>query len=182
VQESIGREFPMVLSLAASPNIDQVLAVVEKIVDQFQFLIEKKGLNKALWKNGSPHKEHTAQMLFFAIAYSYCRANNLDISPEADAGTGVVDFKMSAGFNSKVLVETKLSINKKLIAGYEKQLETYKESEETQKAIYLVIDVGGMGKKDQKLLAIKNKRNTEKLPVSDIVFVDGKKKPSASKR
>jgi len=33
---------------------------------------------------------------------SYCQANNLDLSPESDAGRGPVDFKISQGFNDKI--------------------------------------------------------------------------------
>jgi hypothetical protein len=135
-----------------------------------------------LWHNKEAHNENVAQRIFFGIAHSYCAANNLDITPEADTGSGVVDFKFAAGHQAKVLVETKLSTNWKLVGGYEKQLETYKESEQTKRAIYLVVDVGGMGKKDEQLFNLRNERRKKGEPVSDIVFVDAILKPSASKR
>ena len=50
------------------------------------------------------------------------------------------------------------------------------------KAVYLVLNVGQMGNKDQKLLDIKNKAITNKQPYSDIEFIDGTLKASASKR
>ena len=56
---------------------------------------------------------------------------------------------MSRGFNARVLVETKLSTNTRLVHGYESQLQTYKRSEQTMRAYYVVIDVGRMGKKDE---------------------------------
>src|SRR2546430_8635948 len=52
--------------------------------------------------------------------YAYCVANNLEITPEADTGSGVVDFKFAASYVTRVLVETKLSNNKKLVHGYGK--------------------------------------------------------------
>jgi hypothetical protein len=71
-----------------------------------------------LYHAGSPRPEKAAQRLFFAIAYAYCKANNLDVTPEADTGNGPVDFKVSLGFTGRVLVEIKLSTNTKLVRGY----------------------------------------------------------------
>lgn len=124
--------------------------------------------------------EKSAQRLFFAVAYSYCEANNLDASPEMDTGTGVVDFKFSVGAKAKVMVEIKLSDNPKVVAGYAKQLEAYKKSEKTSKGVYVVINVGGMGKKDKDLLKAKNEQAARGEPTSEIVFIDGTKRRSAS--
>ena len=137
--------------------------------------------SKSLW-NGDKHlPESYAQRLFFAVAYSYCRANDLDLSPEADSGRGPVDFKVSKGFNRRVLVEIKLSSNPKVVAGYTKQLEAYKAAEESIRAIFLVLDVGKMGKKDQALYKARNDAAGVGDPVSDIEIVDAIPKPSASK-
>ena len=97
-------------------------------------------------------------------------------------GTEKSDFKFSYGFSSRILVEIKLSTNKKLVAGFQSQLEVYKCAEETMCAVYLVIDVGQMSKKDVASLAIQNEARKKKVPVSDLEFVDGRKMPSASKR
>jgi len=91
-----------------------------------------------------------------------------------------VDFKVSKGFTGRVLVEIKLSRNSKLVEGYTRQLEAYKTAEETVKGYYLVIDVGQMGQKDQKLTKVKNQASQNGSSVSPIVFVDGTKRPSAS--
>lgn len=169
--------FQRLLDLASVNNL------VKKIVEKFQQLIEHNGLNKELYKeNGEPRHEATAQRLFFAIAYCYCEANNIDISPEVDTGTGQVDFKISKGFEAKVLVEIKLSTNSKIIHGYETQLETYKKSERTMRAFYVVVDVGRMGKKDERLVKVKNDASSKGEPLSELVFVDGTIKASASKR
>lgn len=173
---------PLELSLKKSPTIDDVFNVVKQIVDHFKRLIEDKGLWKELWANGKPRPEKSAQRIFFAIADVYCKFSGIDLTPEADSGNGPVDFKYSFGYESRVLVEIKLSTNNNLVSGYEVQLETYKAAEETVRAIYLVINVGRMGKKDEKLLDLKNAHVQLQLPVSDIIFVDGKRKLSASKR
>lgn len=174
-------DYPLALFLASSATPDDVHKIVKKIVAQFQFLVEEKGLWKEFWHDGKRRPEKSAQRLFYAIAHGYCDANNLDVSPEMDTGSGVVDFKFSVGAKARVIVELKLSDNPKVVAGYEKQLETYKKSEETTNGIYVVVDVGGLGKKDQQLLKVKNDRNTRGNPVSDIVFVDGSIRRSASK-
>lgn len=182
VLEEVALNNPLSIRRPEVLDIEKAFVVVQAIVNQFKFLVEKKGLAKLLWHNKEAHHEDVAQRIFFAIAHSHCTANNLDITPEADTGNGMVDFKFSTGHGVKVLVETKLSRNGKLVAGYEKQLEAYKESEQTFRAVYLVVDVGRMGKKDARLIELRNERRKNGEPVSDLVFVDAILKPSASKR
>jgi len=79
-------------------------------------------------------------------------------------------------------VEIKLSTNNKVVQGYETQLETYKASQQTTRAFYVVIDVGGMGKKLERLTEVRNAAQANGRPLSDLVVVDGTLKASASKR
>jgi hypothetical protein len=143
-------------------------------------LITKRRLSEELFANGKPKHERTAQRIFFAVAYPHCKANNLDITPEADTGNGPVDFKFSSGFNARVLVEIKLSTNSKLRSGYGRQLEKYKDAEETSLGFYVVIDVGSMGKKYENLIKMHTDRVNRGLPVSEIKLIDGNRRPSAS--
>ena len=177
-------EFPLDLQkLKPVTTLEVLYDVTKQIVERYRQLIEHNGLNKEMYKeNGKPRHEKTAQLLFFAIAYCYCEANNIDISPEVDSGSGQIDFKLSAGFDARVLVEVKLSTNSRIISGYETQLEIYKQTEQTMRAIYLVIDVGKMGKKDERLIKVRNAATQRGDPLSDLEFVDGSLKPSASKR
>jgi hypothetical protein len=158
-----------------------VKAVVDQIIEQFRFLIEKRRYSEELYHQGHPRPEKAAQRLFFAVAFSYCKANNIDITPEAETGNGPVDFKVASGFRGRVLVEIKLSTNPKLVKGYTHQLETYKNAEQSVDGYYVVIDVGQMGQKDQALIAAKNAAAAEGVVTSPIVFIDGARKPSASK-
>lgn len=182
--EEITSAFPLNIKAAAQPKtLAYVHEIATLIVGQFRHLIENCGLNKELYKeNRQPRHEPTSQRLFFAVAYSYCKANDLDISPEIDTGTGAVDFKFSSGFNARTLVEIKLSTNSRIVPGYESQLEIYKQSQETMSAIYLVIDVGKMGAKDTRLIKIRNDAHKAGEPLSDLEFVDGMLKRTASKR
>ncbi|MEZ6192419.1 MAG: hypothetical protein R3C45_14180 [Phycisphaerales bacterium] len=80
------------------------MSVVFKVIDHFKQLVENNGLNEVIY----PCKEKASQLLFFAIADAYCRANNLDLSPEVDSGRGPVDFKVSSGSDIRVLVYSSL--------------------------------------------------------------------------
>lgn len=181
--EQFAQQYPLNLKKHPTKNLGDVFDVVREIVRQFRHLIENNGLNKELYRsNRAPRHESTAQRLFFAVAYAYCRANDVDISPEIDTGNGKIDFKFSSGFNERVLVEIKLSTNSKTISGYQTQLEVYKTAEETMKAIYLVINVGGMGLKESRLMKMRNEASKRCEPLSDLEFIDGTIKPSASKR
>lgn len=129
-----------------SLNLAEATDAVTKIIEKFKSLIEDKGLWKELWNERltTARLEKAMQRLFYAVAAAYCEANNLDLSPESDAGCGPVDFKMSNGANVKVLSELKRSTNSKLVAGYTKQLESYKDAEGTTQAFYIVIDIGNL--------------------------------------
>jgi hypothetical protein len=179
--DQVAKEEPFEIEKPAQLDLAGVLSVVEQIVEQFRFLIEDRRFSEELYHNDKPRPEKSAQRLFFAVALAYCRANDLDVTPEAETGNGPVDFKVSLGFTGRVLVEIKLSTNSKVVKGYTRQLETYKKAEETQKGYYVVVDVGEMGEKAEALLAAKNEAAAKGEPVSEIIFVDGIRKPSASK-
>lgn len=157
--------------------------IVKDILLQFQDLVENKGLWKELWSDEhKPRKEKAAQRLLFAVAYSYCKANNLDLAPEADSGNGPVDFKFSQGFDSKIVVEIKLSTNNNVVHGYEKQLEIYKKADDTKRGYFLLIDVGNLRKKYAEVQRVRDEFKREHGIASEIILVDGNAKESASKR
>ncbi|OIQ66934.1 hypothetical protein GALL_514950 [mine drainage metagenome] len=62
------------------------------------------------------------------------------------------------------------------------QLKVYEEAEKSFDSIFLILDVGGLDPKLDRILELKNERvsNSERTP--EIVVVDAKRKPSASKR
>lgn len=179
--ETIAGDQPFRLLNPKTPTPDDIAEIVRQIIEQFRFLIEKRRLSEDLYHGDRPRPEKAAQRLFFAVAYAYCKANNLDLTPEADTGNGPVDFKMSAGFKGRVLVEIKLSTNSKVVAGYTRQLATYEEAEEATRGFYVVINVGGMRKKDKQLISERDRVAATGRRTSEIVFVDGLRRPSASK-
>ena len=181
IAATLAAEVPFTIKQPAAMDADGVAAVVEQIIEQFRFLIEDRRFSEELYHAGESRPEKAAQRLFFAVAHAYCKANNLDLTPEADTGNGPVDFKVSKGFSGRVLVEIKLSRNSKLVEGYTRQLETYKTAEETVKGYYLIIDVGQMGGKAKRLIEIRNKTIARSEPASPVIFIDGSRRPSASK-
>jgi hypothetical protein len=162
-----------------SNTANELIDVVKTIVNQFKFLIENKSINTLLWKEkAEPNNEKTTQKIFLLVAYSYCKANDIDINPEMDSGRGYVDFKFSKGFHKKVIVEIKHSYNPNIIDGFSEQLQLYKKAEETLHGFYVIVDVGGIGKKYEKLTEMYNADMEKK---AEIIYVDGLIKPSASK-
>lgn len=178
---ALTQQHPLTLCLRPGATADEIWEVVRAICSHFSHLLERRDIWRLLWHNSKPRKEGAAQLLFFAIASSYCRANNLDLTPEAETGRGPVDFKISQGHAHRFLVEIKLSTNPKLVPGFSTQLELYKQGEDTIHALYLVIDVGKLGDKDQKLLDLRAKALQERGIASEILFVSALPRPSASK-
>jgi hypothetical protein len=87
-RKKIAQRHPLRLSLppARTRTLDDVFDTVLKITDQFTSLVEKNGLWKDLWSGAKRRPEKAAQRLFFAVAMSYCHANNLDLSPKPILG------------------------------------------------------------------------------------------------
>jgi hypothetical protein len=181
----IARKYPISLDRFSNRvlSFQELKEVVNEVLNQFQNLVENKGLWKELWDDkGKPRKEKAVQRLFFAVAYSYCMANNIDLTPEADAGNGPVDFKLSQGFDSKIVVEVKLSTNSRLVHGYEKQLEIYKRADDTDEGVFLLVDVGRIGNKYAEVQRVHRECLEEHGKASEIRYVNGIQKASASQR
>jgi hypothetical protein len=178
---SFSQKFPLHLKTPKTKDGKELRALVDQIVEHFKVLVEDNGVNYLLWQNGTPRKEKAAQRLFFAVADVYCKANDIDISPESDSGGGPVDFKFSSGYSGRVLVEIKLSTGQ-VVHGYKVQLDVYAKAAKTRESIFLVIDVGSMGRKLKDIITAKNENSAKGQRSPDIVVVDATKKPSASKR
>ena len=163
---------------------ENVFSVVQDICHEFKDLIENKGLFKLLVnKEGERVSEKTAQLLFFGVAYFYCSANDLKLSPEVDSGNGPVDFNLSQGFKANVNVEMKIADNKKIEKGLWSQLEIYNRAENAYKSIYLIIKYDDIyDNKIAQLESVLNyrKERGENLPI--LIVVDSAFKESASTR
>lgn len=185
--EYIGRaaaqSTPLVIDIKQPRSPDELRHVVKLIIARFKKDVEDNKLYQFLYKeNGSPQREEFAQRLFWAIADTYCEANNVDLSREPNAGNGPVDFKLSTGYKGRLLVELKKSNNSALLHGFEIQLPAYEKSEAADESIYLIIRVGESESTIKDVLALRAKRLTEGKRVPEVIVVDARKKPSASKR
>ena len=184
---ALSKQFPLDLKRFEGKhlNLFETNAVVEEIIKHFQSLVEDNGIWKEMWleDRGTPRLEKAMQRIFYVAASAYCKANNLDLSPEADAGAGPVDFKVSSGSVQRVLVEIKRSLNTKLVLGYTSQLEIYKRAEKTMHAHYVIVDVGGISSKIARRLT---EAHDAALQVNGIAskmwFIDASVRESASKR
>jgi hypothetical protein len=175
------KKFPLALAFkVAQPAEPDVRSVIVEICEQFKRLVEDNGLWQTLYEKRTqkPRHEHNAQLIFFAIAYKYCRDANIDISPEPNAGRGPVDFKFSRGYQIRVLVEVKLTTNQRLCHGLETQLRIYEKAERTRNSIYLVIDTGGPPERIDRFRELVRQLGPQ---APQVIWVDGLPKESASK-
>ncbi len=106
---------------------EEIMRLVKDTIDLFRRHVEDGNLWEELWIQGKPKKERASQLIYYAIADAFCKANDVDISPEANMGGGPIDFKFSRGYSARVLVEMKRSSGT-VVHGYEKQLEFYKNA------------------------------------------------------
>lgn len=108
VKEEITDRYPLdLLSYTTTASID-VLAITQKICQQYKHLVEENHMYWLLYNDDHTFRdEKAAQYLFYSVAHSYCQANNIDLSRECDPGVGELDFKLSQGFSQKVIIEMK---------------------------------------------------------------------------
>jgi len=137
-----------------------------------------------LWNDDhSPKAESAAQLLFLGIVKHYCKANDVDISKEANIGRGPVDFKLSNGYVQRALIEVKLAKNTKFWRGLEKQLPKYMEAEDVTSGRFIVI---AFNDKDLRRIPEIERRTSalnEKTPfeIRSVVIDAQAHPPSASK-
>ncbi|MBZ5516680.1 MAG: hypothetical protein LAN62_17890 [Acidobacteriia bacterium] len=185
--DEIGREFaqrfPLKIEIKRPTTLSELRVVVDAIIEQFKRNVEENGLFEVLYDDrGKPRRERFSQRLFYAIADSYCAANNVDISREPDAGSGPVDFKLASAYDARVLVEVKLSSHPRLMHGFETQLPTYQKSEGTEQSVYLIVRVPGSDRVVKNVLKLRDKKQADGQKVADVYVVDARPKKSASKR
>jgi hypothetical protein len=116
------------------------LQIVELMIREHKNFVEENGGWKLLWNdNGTSKSEKAAQLLFLGIIKHYCKANDIDVSPEPNIGRGPVDFKVSHGYSFRGLLELKLARNTKFWDGLKIQLPTYMEAEGVKHGYFIVV-------------------------------------------
>lgn len=184
VWHKASREYAKHNPLALPPvkTTDDVFSVLRTICAHFKHLIEEKELHELLYDaGGKPKIEKASQLLFFGIADAYCVANNIDISREPQTGRGPADFKLSRGYEERVIVELKLSSSGRFLDGFTAQLPTYLKAEKASCGLFLIIKVGDHDKKIEKIQKVHRRLSSAGVSVPDLVIIDAVKKLSASK-
>lgn len=174
---------PIQIDLKRPKNVDEVALVVRAVIAQFKKNIEENKLYEVLYRDdGKPRREVFAQRLFYAVADAYCGANDVDLSREPNAGSGPVDFKLSAGYHARILVELKKSDNPRLLHGFETQLPAYENSEASQKSIFVILRVTESEAAIRDVVALREKQVAAGRKVPEVVVIDARPRRPASKR
>jgi len=108
-------------------------------VDRFQHAVEDSDLWRVLWgdKLAKPRSELIVHATAAAMWTSLCQLADIDMTRESDSGRGPVDFKFSAGWHRRALIEVKLLSRSKLRQGADAQLPQYLASEQVSCAYYV---------------------------------------------
>ena len=110
-------------------SLEDLIKLVKSINEIFKDFVENKGINKTFHFRGKPLEEYHVQSAYFIVAELKCRDVDVDLSRESNNGRGPVDFKMSKGYEAKVVVEVKLTSNSRIKNGLRKQLPEYMKAE-----------------------------------------------------
>lgn len=166
---------------AAPPSREELLRAVTEIVGHFRYMVEKNNLWELLWDKDKPKRERAAQLVFFAVAEMFCKANNIDIAPETNTGGGPVDFRFSVGYANRIVVEMKLSKGQ-VVHGYKTQTRIYQEAARTDEAVFIVVNVGGMKNKLGVITKLREKEIASGKKAPNIELIDARRRHSASVR
>jgi hypothetical protein len=172
---------PVTLSVETKQDF---IEAVRQMTEQYRHFVEENRGWRLLWNdNKTPRREIAAQDLFLGIVKHYCKANDIDLSREADIGRGPVDFKVSKGYALRALLEVKLAKNNKFWNGLERQLPTYQRAEEIDVGFFIVILFSDKDRK--RLEAIDRHLQSVKAKITynvQTVIVDARANPSSASR
>jgi len=115
---------------------DDIREMLEFIPDRISY----RGLHKSFWHADKPIKEPEIQVVLDSLFAAYFKDKGLDISREADLGTGKIDFKFYKNHKEKILIEVKLGNSLHSVEkGIKNQLPHYMDAAKYEDAFYLVI-------------------------------------------
>lgn len=164
-------------------NRETLFLFVQKICYLFKSKIENNRMYTLLYnKDGSFKGEGAIQELFWVYAMSYCELFGVDLNREGDSGIGYMDFKFSCGNSYKVILEVKLAGNPQLFHGHEVQLPAYLSAENTESGIYMVFKSEDEDdNRCQKLEQFIQEKSENAPQSSELIIIDARKRPSASR-
>ncbi|WP_371612607.1 hypothetical protein [Streptomyces clavifer] len=112
---------------------------IEALISAYSHGIEESDGWRLLWDKNKFRPESACQSLFRFAASHYCRANGIDMTSEANAGRGPVDFKFVQNWEARALIEMKLASNSGFWHGLTKQTVQYLKSEELKYAFFVCV-------------------------------------------
>lgn len=129
------------MSLTVQPTDDRFGTWVDIMVSRFTHAVEQSDLWRALWNDDLtlPRSESIVQTIAAQVWVAHCEAAGVDINREANIGRGPVDFKFSAGWHSRALIEIKMLSNRRVIDGALRQLPQYLISERIAHGFYVCV-------------------------------------------
>lgn len=138
-------------------------------------VIESNDGYRLFYVKGQPIKRESDLQLIFRLTWY---ASEDDVNAEVNNGRGPVDYKISRGSKDSTLVEFKLASNSKLKQNLAKQVEVYKNANQTKKAIKVILYFN-----DSELQKVLNVLKDLKLKQNkELVLIDARvsNKPSGS--
>lgn len=159
---------------------------VSTLVDRFTHAVEDTDLWRALWNDDltRPRMEKIVQAVAGALWVDSCKAANVDLSREANVGRGPVDFKFSAGWERRALLEVKLLSSSALVRGAEAQLKQYLRSEQIRCGYYVCVGFTDADFNQDRLARVRETCTTLTAQAGWTItprFIDARPKKSASK-
>lgn len=125
--------------LVGQPSEADFHARLGALVDRFARAVEHSDLWRVYWNDEltRARKEKIVQAVAGQMWVLLCERSDVDISREANVGRGPVDFKFSAGWRRRALIELKLMSSRNLRQGAEAPLPQYMISERISSAYYV---------------------------------------------
>ena len=129
---TVARAEAITATPVSQPRQEDFLPWVGILVDRFQHAVENGDTWRILWddKLAKPRGELIVHAAAATMWTSLCALADVDMTRESDAGRGPVDFKFSAGWHRRALIEVKLLSSSKLFRGADAQLPQYLASEQ----------------------------------------------------
>lgn len=168
-------KYPLLLENVTVVTPEQIYGVVKRICKQYGRLLERLGLNLLLFNDeGNLRKERFARLLFFGLAETYCRANNLDLSLIKQGGREIVLFKVSRGYRAKLFVSVKYSSNPHLCKQYEEAIEKYRLAQDKEDVIFLVVRTATSTQTLDTLRDLQKEATQNGQSVPELMVIDGR--------
>lgn len=183
---TVARAEAITATPVSQPSQEDFLAWVGTLVDRFQHAVENGDTWRILWddKLAKPRGELIVHAAAATMWTSLCALADVDMTRESDAGRGPVDFKFSAGWHRRALIEVKLLSSSKLFQGADAQLPQYLASEQISCAYYVCLGFTDRDFRPKRLTRVRAMCAAYEARSGSVViprFIDARPKPSASR-